>query len=104
MHGYPPTPIRLAQEVFPRHDDILEVHLAELGISGRLHERRGLNAVGLEIDDQEGDSAVPTFLWVGASKDSTPLSERAERGPHLVAVEDEVIPPVLGASPKRGEV
>ena len=68
-----------------------EVHLVELGLAGRLHERPHFDARRVHVDDEHREALVLRLLGVGAHDDDAEARDVRERRPHLLAVDDPLV-------------
>ncbi len=96
-----PALVEPAQHVGARHPHVDEEFLGELGVALDGLDRPHRDAGRLEVDQQHGDAGVARLrLRIGAHQREHPVGEVAVGGPHLVAVDDEVVAVEFGP---RGE-
>ena len=99
-----PAAVQLADEVLGRHAHVVEEDLVELLAAGHLPQRPNGDARAVHVDDEEADALR---LRRGADRCAPagcPSGELRVAGPHLLAVDDEVVAVALGLAAQRGEV
>ena len=104
VHRDLPAVAELAEQVGPRHDDVVEEQLAELGVAGDLRHRPQLHAGRSHVDDQHRDPAVLRPGVVRAGQHAAPARELPPGDPGLLPAEHEVVAAVLSAGSQRREV
>src|SRR5262245_21510355 len=102
-HRDPPALADLADQVLLRHAGVLEEDLAELALAGDLAQRPHRDAGGVELAEDERDAAV-AVPRIGAAEHEDPVGPWTESGPHLLAVQDEVVAVEHGAGLERRQV
>ena len=68
----PPAGVRSADDLVLGHDDVVEVHLAELGVARQLLERADLDARRAHVGDQVGDALMGRRALVGSREHRAP--------------------------------
>ncbi len=88
-----------ADQVLLRHRDIFEKHLVEMPMAVQQHQRAHGDARRLHVDQQIADAVMLGRFGIGAHQQKAPIGEMRARGPHLLAVDDEMVALVDGAGP-----
>ena len=103
--GNAPALIEAAEHVGLRHAHLVEEFLGEFGVAFEGLDRPHGNAGRMHIDEQHGDAGMARFrLGIGAHQREHPIGVMAVGGPHLMAVDDEVIAVEHGACGQAGEI
>ena len=90
--GDAPAIMQFSDQVFGRHDDIVEEYLAELVIARDRLDRPDPDAWAVQIDQQEADAGVPRLgLRIGAHQRVHPVRMMRPGGPDLVPPHHEMI-------------
>ena len=89
--GHGPAVVQLADERVARHAHVVEEHLAELLVAGEVADRAQRDARRLQVHQQEADALLLLRRLVGAHQQVDVRRVVGERGPDLLAVDDEVI-------------
>ena len=80
-----PRPRRPTRRVVG-HEDVVQLHLVELGLAGRLDQRVDLDPVGVHVDDEEGEALLALGGGrVAAGQADAPVGELGVGGPDLAA-------------------
>ena len=79
------------------HRHVHEEDLVEVPVAVHQDERAHRDARRLHVDQEVADAAVLGRGGIGAHEQEDPVGELGARGPHLLAVDDEVVAAVLGA-------
>ena len=86
-----PALVERPDEVLLRHDDILEEHLVEMPVAVQQYQRPHRDPRRLHVDQQIGDAVMLRRVRVGAHQQKAPIGEMRARGPHLLAVDQEMV-------------
>ena len=97
-------PLIVADDVGARHAHVLEEHLVEVLVAADLLERPHGDAGAVHVDEQEGDALVLRRVGIGAHQQHAPVGVAREAGPHLLAVDDEVVAVEHGARLQRRQI
>ena len=98
-------PLALSTDEVRRGDaDVGEEHLVEVGDAGDLPHRADVDARRTHVDDEVRDATVLRLIGIGTGEEDGEIGELAERGPHLLPVDDVSVAVALGPSGERGEV
>ena len=103
-HGDLPPLVHRADEVRFRDGHVHEEDLVEVLVAVHEHERANADARRLHVDEEIADPAVPGRRRVGPHQEVDPVRELRARGPHLLAVDDEVVAPIHRAGPQTCQV
>src|SRR6185312_1095822 len=99
-----PALVDLADHVLLRNLDVLEEDLVEMPMPVEEHQRAHGDARRLHVDEQVGDAVVLWRVGVGADQQEATIGEMCARGPHLLAVDDEMVALVDRPGPEAGKV
>ena len=97
-HRDPPPVADRAEAVRVGDAGVGHVHLVELGVTGHLAQRPGLDAGSVHVDDEVGQSLVLRHVRIGARQQQTPARAVRQTGPDLLTVDD----PVVAVGHRRG--
>ena len=82
----------------------VEEHLVEHGVAGHLAQRPHLDAGLVHVDREPGDALVLRRVGIGAGEQHAHVGGLAQRGPHLLAVDDPLVAVADGPRREAGEV
>ena len=89
--GHGPAVAHAADHGLVGNARLLHEDLVELGLAGDGHQRPRLDARQAHVDEQARDAFVFGRVGVGTHEQLAPVGHVAERRPHLLAVDDEVV-------------
>src|SRR5205807_7588652 len=81
-----------------------EEDLGEAGVAVDLHQRAHLHPGGVHVTEDEADALVLGGIGIGPAEYEDPVAEDPQRGPDLLAADDEIITVTDGAGAQRGKV
>ena len=102
--GAVPAAVLLADQVLGRHLDVVEEHLVDLASAVHGLDRAHGDALGLHVDEQEGDAELLLGAGIGAAEAEDPVGILRQRGPGLLAVDDVVVALAHRRALEAGEV
>jgi hypothetical protein len=102
--GIGPALVLLADQVFDRHANVVELHLVQAVVVVDGLDRVDLDALGLHVDEQEADTVLLLALAAGAHEAEDPVRVLRIGGPDLGSVDHVVIAIQLGPGLQGGEV
>ena len=90
-HRHVPPFALTAEHVIVTHPRVGEEHLVELGFAGDLKERTHFHPVGMHVDHEIRHALVLGLVRVGTCRQQPVVRHMAERGPHLLTVDDPLV-------------
>ena len=102
--GHGPAVVQAADDGVVGDAGVAEEDLVEHGVAGHLHQRADLDAGLVHVDGELGDALVLGHVGVGAGDEHADVGGLAERGPHLLAVDDPLVAVLDGPGGEAGEV
>ena len=103
LRDAPPLPW-LPHHVGDGDPDLVEEHLAEVGVAGHLAQGADVDPGRRHVDQQVGDAPVLGPLGVGARQEDPPLRPIGRRGPDLLARDHPLVAVEHGAGGHVGQV
>src|SRR5690606_19478110 len=95
----------LADEVFNRYANIVEVHFVHFATTVQGNDGRDGDAGAVHVDQQEADAGLVFFVRAaGAHQAENPVGVVTERGPRLGAVDDVLVTIAHGGGAQGGQV
>ena len=103
-HRDPPALIEAADDIFDRDLDIVEEGLVELVLARDLPQGPDRDARTAHVDEEETQPLMLRKVAVGADKCEAPLRILRKARPYLLAIDDELVTPEIGAGAHRSKI
>ena len=99
-----PSGVLIADEVGGRDLDIVEEHLAEVGVADRIADGPHLDAGRGHVQQKVRNTFALGGFGVGAGQQQAPVCVHAATGPQLLAVDDVAVADLARRGPQAGQI